>query len=240
MSLIKSCGYFIIILSSIQVANAHQCGGVCQDGARTIGSNNRIQYEAEERSRGRLYLNIENPAQCNGTITSWEYCCYLPQNRGVYQVYFAIYRRREVGHGKQKNIQYQNQNQILNLSVDHDDMDGGFVCNSFVPTEHISVQQGDIIGICLPGTNSLDIVSNTSTCDRTRSHTNSERSCTSTNSQRSPTNSTLLYLNREVHCSNTGIPGTINVNQHNKIIEFQGNRIAHLYAQINSKIILSS
>ena len=91
-------------------------------------------------------------------------------------------------------------------------MDGDFFCNSFIPTEHISIQQGDIIGICLPGTNSLDIVSDPS--------------------EESPNDDRLLY--RTTDCSSTEFPEAINDHQ----TEFQQNRIAHLYAEITSKIYL--
>ena len=94
-------------------------------------------------------------------------------------------------------------------------MDVGFLCNSFIPTGHISVQQGDIIGICLPGTNSLDIVSITS--------------------GGSYNNDGLLYRNRgqTADCNNTEFRETID----DRRTSFQENRIAHLYAQITSKEI---
>ena len=110
-------------------------------------------------------------------------------------------------------IRYQRQSPILNLTIliDHGQVNVSFLCNSFVPTEHISIQQGDIIGICLPGTNSLDIVSDTSD-----------------GSYR------LLYYNKRgiSDCSNTEFRETIDDRQ----TSFQGNRIAHLYAEITSKI----
>ena len=213
MSLIQACGYFIITLPSIQVGNARWHDDVCQDGERTIGNDNCTQYEVEERSAGRLYLNVDNPAQCNGIISHWEYCYYLPENRGVYRVYFAVYRQRVRG-----NVQYQRQSPIMNLSVNNYESEDSFICDSFTPMEHISVQQGDFIGICLPRTNSLDIVSITSD----GSHDNDR----------------LRYRNRGADCSNTEFPETINEFH----TQFQESRIAHLYAEITSKtnIILSS
>ena len=91
-------------------------------------------------------------------------------------------------------------------------MDDGFLCNSFIPAEQISVQQGDIIGICLPRTNSLDIVSDTS--------------------GGSVNGNKLLYS--EDDCST--IPGFVINLTPLGVLVFQENRIAHVYAQITSKI----
>lgn len=197
--------YTVITLTSIQVVNAQD---TCRNGARIIGSDNRIQYEADNRLGGRLYLNTDNPAQCNGTITRWEYCYYPPIDHGIYHVLFAIYRQGNFG-----NLQlYQRQSPILNLSVSVDnELNEGFLCSSFIPAEQISVQQGDIIGICLPRTNSLDIVSDTS-----GGNLSDDR-----------------LLCREDDCSN--IPGIVINLPPLTVLVFQENRIAHFYAQITSK-----
>ena len=195
---------------SIQIVN--NARSTCQNGARTIGSDNRIQYEAESQSLGgRLYLNIDNPALCSGTITRWEYCFYPPIDNGTYHILFAIYRQSDAF----PNIPfYQSRSPRLNLTISIDyKVDEGFLCSSIFPAEQISVQQGDIIGICLPRTNTLDIVSDTS-----GEHLNGDR---------------LLY--REDDCSD--IPGTIFHLPPLAVLAFQEKRVAHLYAQIGSKIL---
>lgn len=116
-----------------------------------------MQYEAVDRA-GRLYLNTDNPAQSDGTITHWEYCYYPPNEPGIYQLFFTIFRPRTFN-----SVQlYERQSPILNFSISVNGLGEGFLCSSFIPVEQISVQQGDIIGVCLPRTNSLNIVSDTS------------------------------------------------------------------------------
>lgn len=142
-----------------QIANARD---VCQDGTGTIGTNNRMEYEEveEDHSGGKLYLNVDNPAQCNGTITHWEYCYYKPDEQGVYQVHFAVYRQKIVpGNG---NVHYRRQSPSFSISVNLDEevTVPDFVCTSYY--KYVTIQQGDFVGICLPQSNSLDVVSDTS------------------------------------------------------------------------------
>ena len=203
---------YCIVITSIFIQIVNNVRSTCRNGARTIGSDNRIQYEAESQSLGgRLYLNIDNPALCSGTVTRWEYCFYPPIDNGTYHILFAIYRQSDAF----PNIPfYQSRSPRLNLTISIDNkVDEGFLCNSFFPAEQISVQQGDIIGICLPRTNTLDIVSDTS-----GEHLSGDR---------------LLY--REDDCSD--IPGTIFHLPPLAVLAFQEKRVAHLYAQIGSKIL---
>lgn len=125
-----------------------------------LGAIIEKKYEAEDclLGVGRLYLNTDNPAQSDGTITRWEYCYYPPTEPGIYQVFFAIFRPRTV-----INVQlYERQSALLNFSISVSGLVEGFLCSSLIPVEQISVQQGDIIGVCLPKTNSLNVVSDTS------------------------------------------------------------------------------
>ena len=195
-------------LASIQVVNAE---GTCQNGARIIGSDNRMQYEAVDSllRAGRLYLNTDNPAQSDGTITHWEYCYYPPNEPGIYQLFFTIFRPRTFN-----SIQlYERQSPILNFSISVNGLGDEFLCSSFIPVEQISVQQGDIIGVCLPRTNSLNIVSNTRT------------------------SSAILSGDRlffgESDCSN--IPEFVLGRTFLRLaVALQENRIAHFYGQISS------
>jgi hypothetical protein len=202
----------LITLTSIQVGIVQS---TYQNGARIIGSNNRMQYEAENgliQGLGRLYLNTDNPAQSDGTITCWEYCYYPPTEPGNYHgiVLFAIFRQRTLTNVPNLQL-YERQSPILNLSISIDiGLGEGFLCNSFIPVEQVSVQQGDIIGVCLPRTNSLNIVSDTSSARLS--------------------NDRLLY--EEDDCSN--FPGAILGHLFFRPV-IQENRIAHFYAQISSK-----
>ena len=167
-----------------------------------------MQYEAEDHLLRveRLYLNTDNPAQSDGTITRWEYCYYPPTEPGIYQVFFAIFRPRTV-----INVQlYERQSALLNFSISVSGLVEGFLCSSFIPVEQFSVQQGDIVGVCLPRTNSLNVVSDTSSA--------------------SLSNDRLLF--GEGDCSN--IPEIVLGHPFLRLV-FQENRIAHFYAQISSK-----
>ena len=192
-------------MPSIQIANAQN---VCQEGARVIGSDNRREYEAEEHVGGRLYLNTDNPARCSGIITQLKYCYYPPDDelQRIYQVYFAIYRRE---FNRRGNVQYQRQ-RVIPLSRSLFGLDEEFSCmtRNIIP---ILIQEGDIIGACLPRINSLDVVSDIS----------DEESL----------NANLVYI--ESDCiPNFAIPSTID----ERFTRVQESRILHLYA--TSKIIL--
>ena len=192
------------ILPPIQIANTQD---ECQNGAGTVGTNNCMEYEEVEEG-GILYLNIENPAQCNGTITQWNYCYYKPDNQEVYQVHLAVYRRTV--RGRSGNIHYSRQHSSL-LSVEHGDSEEGpdFVCASYLLSKPIAVQQGDFIGICLPQSNSLDVVSDTSGVEL---HADS-----------------LQYIKRDCENDAPGnIPNTSNLSEAH-------DRIVHLYAHISRK-----
>lgn len=106
---------------------------------------------------------MDNPAPCSGFITQLEYCYYPPESASrlqtfnFYQTYFAIYRARERQNNGIGNVQslYQRQSELVRL--------GGFSGGEFSCTtlniSKVSVQEGDIIGACLPEMNSLDVVS---------------------------------------------------------------------------------
>ena len=167
-----------------------------------------MQYEAVDSllRAGRLYLNTDNPAQSDGTITHWEYCYYPPNEPGIYQLFFAIFRLRTFN-----SVQlYERQSPILNFSISVNGLGEGFLCRSFIPVEQISVQQGDIIGVCLPRTNSLNVVSDTSSAILSGDK---------------------LFFG-ESDCSN--IPEFV-VGRPFLRLAFQENRIAHFYGQISSK-----
>jgi hypothetical protein len=196
-------------LPSIQIANAQD---VCQDGAESIiGSDDQSEYEAE-RVGGRLYLNIDNPAQCSGLITELEYCYYPPESDdesripNFYQVYFAIYRQQET--------QYRRQTiPVITLGGFASGLDEDFSCTTRdISIFRIQVQQGDIIGVCLPGRTPLDVVSV---------------------SDEEHSNAKLSYI--ESGCSSSLVVPFI-VNERITDVRVQESRILHLYARITSKL----
>jgi hypothetical protein len=144
-------------LPSIQIANAQD---TCQDGTESIiGSDDQSEYEAE-RVGGRLYLNTDNPAQCSGFITQLEYCYYPPEsddNNVFNRVYFAIYRQL-------RNFLYVRQTAPIPVLLGGfiGGLDKNFSCTTLNVILQVNIQEGDIIGACLPGGNPLNVVSDIS------------------------------------------------------------------------------
>ena len=121
--------------------------------------------ELRERTERRFYLDINNPATCNGTITSWTVCYYGPGQATVntnYWATYAVYRRSGSGGGER----YERVSGIFsavratadvirnNLEPLADGLiqEGGFLCyNDSVDTSNspLPVQAGDIIGACV-------------------------------------------------------------------------------------------
>ena len=80
----------------------------------------------------------------------------------LYHVYFAIYRRE---FNRQGSVQYQQQHVItLSRFVSGfvTGLDEEFSCTTLSIIPAIRIQEGDIIGACLPRINSLDVVSDIS------------------------------------------------------------------------------
>ena len=195
-------------MPSIKIADAQN---VCRAGRGAIGSDYDREYDAEVRVGGRLYLNTDNPAQCNGSITQLEYCYYPPDNpQRIYSVDIAIYR--EQFNRRQQRV-YQLQIYIP-ISLSGFLLNDEFSCATLnIPsTIAIYIQEGDIIGACLPGINSLDVVNDTSI------------------STEENLNASLSYI--ESNC--LASPQIID----NLDTRIQESRILHVFARITSKILL--
>lgn len=104
-----------------------------------------------ERTRS-VYLNIDFPAPCSGTISRWRYCYYRPANLSGerYLATWAVYRRTGTG----DNSSYVMVNSSLqrvtrdNQTVGANGMD--FVCrNRNAGPSDIKVETGDVVGACI-------------------------------------------------------------------------------------------
>ena len=89
---------------------------------------------------GRVYLNLDQKAMCNGTVYGWRYCfdpdddeknelilaMYRPQQNGRYQLISGSYYELRLGH-------YED-----------------FTCRniSLTPSEYFTVQQNDVVAFC--------------------------------------------------------------------------------------------
>ena len=137
------------------LASAQSCGTIGNDDDR----------ELDEKTEQRFYLDINNPATCNGTITSWTVCYYGPNDvRGSrsYWATYAVYRRN----GSDEGERYERVSGIFSavrvtravMMLEEPMTDGlirqrGFMCynDSIVDTSNspLTVQEGDIIGACV-------------------------------------------------------------------------------------------
>lgn len=94
-----------------------------------------------------LYLNLQSPAGCNGTVTAWRYCYHTKdRNRNrIYSAQFAVYRPVYNGYtrvvGSCTTI----------TKYGHEEVDHPFHCESLrlEPSEQFVVNSWDVIGVCL-------------------------------------------------------------------------------------------
>ena len=110
-------------------------------------------------------MDVDNPATCNGNVTSWSVCYFGPENitlLGGYSTAYAVFRRVENG----SNPYYQIVSPtyaavrvgpspvfaIGNGFVDGRVEAGGFNCYTDTITvgdSPIEIQEGDVIGACV-------------------------------------------------------------------------------------------
>ena len=129
-----------------------------------IGAN---LNEQNRHNASNFFLNVQDPAFCNGEITSFRYCYYQPQTLAMeYSSMFAVYRPRNISSALSYNIVSQAIKVTKTI-----DQDGQFICSSVTLTVPVIVQAGDVLGACVvsqPSNNTfaqLDIVGNNVTSD---------------------------------------------------------------------------
>ena len=101
------------------------------------------QTAGNRRTNRRFYLNLEDPAPCNGTVSSWEYCYYRSNNRNAmeFRAPFGIYRQEGSTY---RLVSYQINISITNEDIGKDD----FTCRN-LSTSVITIQEGDMVGACV-------------------------------------------------------------------------------------------
>ena len=194
-----------------------------QDTCGSIGDSD--QRELNARTDQRFYLDINNPATCTGTITSWRVCYYGPDTvrSGSYWATYAVYRRM----GSGGDERYVRVSQLFSAVRAHSSLIGTGVVDGLVQEDvyfcyndsidagalPLTVQAGDVLGACVfnpvnvDGDNrrQLDIVGETS-------------------------GSSLLGMN-DNGCTTEAIPSNIPTNQ----LSNRNNRRLHLFANIGMK-----
>ncbi len=122
----------------------------------TIGLND--DSELSVRTDQRFYLDANNPATYNGTITNWTVCYYGRPGIGSYWATYAVYQRVDSG----EEESYERVSEVfraVRTTLGFDDGDGtdgpnllGFNCyTDFIDVgdSPLMIRAGDIIGACV-------------------------------------------------------------------------------------------
>ena len=119
----------------------------------TIGRNNDSMLR--ERTERRFYLDVNNPATCNGTITNWTVCYYGRSDPGSYFATYAVYQIM----GSGEDEYYERVSEVftaVTATTNVGSRDGlnqiGFNCyTDFIDVgdSPLTIHAGDIIGACV-------------------------------------------------------------------------------------------
>ena len=98
---------------------------------------------------GGQYLDLDNPADCNGTIASWHYCYHL---QGIatdtdYNVWLRTWRSVDGG-----SMYILRSNYLLSVQL-QPQAGTGFICENVTLPQSTEVLQGDIVGVYIPDGN---------------------------------------------------------------------------------------
>ena len=133
---------------SIFVFTGH--GTVCTGQSCTsVGNTDRSEHSQSDAKA--LFLDLQNPAQCSGTVTAWNYCFYRIESalNQTYIVDFVVYRR--VGSGNIYRL-VENSNTIVDLSGGQlAALNSDFNCTRtpLPESEMFEIQESDVLGACL-------------------------------------------------------------------------------------------
>ncbi len=118
------------------------CQTDCED--TVIGNNDDTEYN--EAMDSMIYLNLNNPAQCNGTISSYRYCHYptdvsgRSRPRPQYNAILAVFRL--MGNTYQPVAR-----STVSLTVR---MTRQFTCcNIEIRAGSVQLEPGDVLGACV-------------------------------------------------------------------------------------------
>ena len=132
----------ILAVLAIVSAQSEQC-------SQPLGNGDQTEYT---RTNDDLFLlDVDHPAQCDGTVDSLSYCVYRPSmrsNNPNHQAFVALFRPNS------SNVNlYTRVSPFTTLSQPDDDIgnNGFFGCFTCEISEDISpllVQAGDVLGVC--------------------------------------------------------------------------------------------
>ena len=144
-----TCVSFPIVVSVVSAQDA--CGSI----------GNTDQIELTGRTDRRFYLDINNPATCTGTVTSWRVCYYGPDDlrTGSYWATYAVYRRM----GSEGDERYERVSQIFSAVRATSNLVGNSVVDGLIQEDNyacyddsvdsgdspLTIQAGDFLGACV-------------------------------------------------------------------------------------------
>ena len=115
-------------------------------GQSCLVGTDTTEFEAN-RAHG-FYLNTQDPAQCDGTITEFQYC-YYRTNLGFqssYEFTFAVFRETSSGTYTSVSNAFTTGRTAFNANLPSGT---DFACASYSPSAAVDIQTGDMIGACI-------------------------------------------------------------------------------------------
>ena len=98
-----------------------------------------------------VYINTEEPAPCNGTVYGWHYCSDEASGTSPLQVQLAMYR----SFGEDSYLLVSGSRYELRVE---DGIDSYTCQDEFLePSEHFSVEQGDMVAACWSSENRVEL-----------------------------------------------------------------------------------
>ena len=101
-----------------------------------------------------MYINAEEPAPCNGTVYGWHYCSYEASGTVPLQVQLAMYRSS--GEDSYRLVSGSRYELRVEGGID------SYTCQDefLEPSEHFSVEQGDMVAACWSSENRVELFAN--------------------------------------------------------------------------------
>ena len=92
-------------------------------------------------------MNFDAPSQCNGTVTSWNFCYHRPDSRDNFRVKFLVYRQNA-----STSLYHPVPNSIFTLIVNYESLNESG-CQSILlnSSQKFQIQTNDVISACSIG-----------------------------------------------------------------------------------------
>ena len=198
---------------------------ICLVSGQTCTIGRSDESELSQRTERRFYLDVNNPANCTGTITNWRVCYYGRSHSGLrinsYWATYAVYQRMGSG-GDESFVKVSELFRAVRISTGiGDGADGlnriGFNCYTDsidAGDSPLTIRPGDIRGACVFDPEDGNIV--------TRRELNIVGEVLAGQGE------SLMRANFDVNCTMDDIPSSIRLSD----LRNQNNRRLHIYANV--------